>query len=89
MTDNCLSCSHAVPEGRVLFCTLKRGCVRPVAVCSRYENFKNEMAKKLERTKGVFPLEKTPHFNPGQTSENLHTYTGGCYRGCTLPGGSE
>ena len=89
MAENCLSCSRVVPEGKVLFCTEKRVCVRPSAVCSRYERFIFKMPKKSEIPKEVFLLENCTLFNPGQTSENLHTCTGGCYRGCTLPGGRE
>lgn len=80
MAPGCLSCAHIVPEGRVLFCTIKRGCVLPGAVCSRYENFKDKMAKKLEELKPLFPVEtctqKAPLLTPVQTSENLHTITG-------------
>lgn len=76
MAESCLSCSRVVPEGRVLFCTEKRVCVRPGAVCSRYDKFICKMAKKSESSKGVFPLENLPPFfplsTPGQTSENLH-----------------
>lgn len=77
MAESCLSCSRVVPEGKVLFCTEKRVCVRPGAVCSRYENFKNKMAEKLGKSKEVFPLENLPSifplFTPVQTSENLHS----------------